>query len=138
MHLLKNSDLRDDCFLEYTSFNAEFYAIIDHLNEKLNYRNFNSDELIKVNQFIGGDFYSGTATINKIVNLITGTIPRITYKIFLYIYYKSIAKKAPPYHDPFFVKENFKILLFNYFPFEYFKRKFLLLQIKMKFNRVKK
>lgn len=87
------------------------------LNTKLDYRTFSSDELITVLQFIGGDYYTGTRTINKIVNLFTGTIPRICYKIYRYVYYKILEEKPPKYEDPAFVKEDFDVLKFNYFPF---------------------
>lgn len=74
------------------------------LTNKLDYRTFNSDELITVLKFIGGDYYTGTRTINKIVNLFTGAIPRTFYKIYRYIYYKILEEKLPKYEDPFFVK----------------------------------
>lgn len=54
-------------------------------------------------KFLGGNFYTGTSTINKVVNLFTGTIPRLCYKIYRYIYYKAIDRKPPKYQDPFFV-----------------------------------
>ena len=111
--------------------------MIEDLNHQLNYRNFNSDELIEVLRFLGGSYLTGTATINKIVNLFTETIPRATIKINRYLYGKITGKELAPYKDPFFVRGNFSIFKLNYFPFEYLKRQFLIFQINRKFKIIK-
>ena len=77
---------------------------------------------------------TGTATINKIVNLFTVSIPRLLLKTARYLYSKMTKKQLKPYKDPFFIKGDFSIFRLNYFPFEYFKRKFLLFQISRKFK----
>lgn len=51
-------------------------------------------------------------------------------------YYKIKKVPPPPYKDPFFVRGNFQILKFNYFPFEYVKRQFLLFQIRRRFKMI--
>ena len=108
--------------------------MIDDLDKHLNYNNFSSDELIKVLEFMGGSFMTGTYAINKIVNLFTMSIPRVLFKMFRWTWYKLLRKNPPPYRDPFFVIGNFRFLQFNYFPFELFKRWFLLWQIRRKFK----
>lgn len=82
----------------------------------------------------GGDFLSGTQVVNKIVHLFTMNIPRTIYKILRWIYYKLIRKTPPPYEDPWFVTGNFRVFRFNYYPFEFIKRRFLLYQIRRKFK----
>lgn len=79
---------------------------------------------------------TGTATINKIVNLFTLNIPRLIVKICRWIFAKITRKKLGPYSDPFFVRGNFEILKFDYWPFEMIKRQFLLWQIYRKFKMV--
>lgn len=49
---------------------------------------------------------------------------------------KITRRKLAPYTDPFFVKGDFKLLKFNYFPFEFIKRRFLLWQIYRKFKMI--
>jgi hypothetical protein len=108
------------------------------LDERLNYNDFTSDELITVLEFMGGDFYEGTTTINKLVNFFTGIIPRwFIYKPFRFLYYKLSGQKAPAYKDPWWIKENFDLLDFNYYPFESLKKKWLLYQINRKFTAIK-
>lgn len=63
---------------------------VTRINDYLDYRNFNSDELESVLKFMGGKYYTGTAIINKIVNLFTGTIPRLCYKIYRFLVYKYL------------------------------------------------
>lgn len=59
---------------------------------------------MNVLDFMGGNYYTGTAIINKFVNLFSATIPRLTYKVYRHVYYKAILKlPEPPYEDPFFV-----------------------------------
>jgi len=54
---------------------------------------------------MGGDFYEGTTTINKIVNFFTGIIPRwLIYKPIRYAYYKISGQTAPAYKDPWWIK----------------------------------
>jgi len=84
----------------------------------------------------GGDFITGTETINKIVNLFTLNIPRLIVKICRWIFAKITGRKLGPYQDPFFVRGNFKLIRFNYFPFEFLKRRFLLWQIYRKFKMI--
>ena len=55
-------------------------------------------------------------------------------KVCRYLYSKVTKKVLPPYEDPFFVRGDFRVFQLNYFPFEYFKRKFLLFQISRKFK----
>ena len=77
---------------------------------------------------------TGTYAINKIVNLFTMSIPRMLYKMWRWMFYKLTSKEVPEYEDPWFVKGNFAIFKFNYFPFEIIKRHFLLWQIRRKFK----
>lgn len=84
----------------------------------------------------GGDFITGTETINKIVNLFTLNIPRLIVKICRWIFAKITGRKLGPYTDPFFVRGNFSLIKFNYFPFEFLKRRFLLWQIYRKFKMI--
>lgn len=43
--------------MHYDEFKTEFFEVIEDLNQKLNYNNFTSDELITVLQFLGGDYF---------------------------------------------------------------------------------
>lgn len=79
---------------------------------------------------------TGTYIINKIVNLFTMNIPRFLYKVYRFLYVKYTKKELSSYEDPWFVKGNFKFLELNYFPFEYFKRKLLLFQIRNHFKHI--
>jgi len=88
-------------------------------------------------EFMGGHYLTGTSVINKVINLFTLNIPRLFIKIFRYIYGKITKTKLDEYKDPWFVKGNFKIFKFNIFPFEYFKRQFLIYQINKKFKSLK-
>lgn len=89
-------------------------------------------------QFLGGDYYEGTTTINKIVNLIPAVLPRwLIYKPYRFLYYKLKGETAPPYKDPWWIKQNFRIFRFDYWPFEGLKRKWLIWQIDSKFKRIK-
>ena len=121
-------------FSRYEFFKEGFFEVIDDLDSHLNYNSFSSDELIAVLEFMGGNFMTGTYAINKIVNLFTMGIPRMLYKMWLWSYYKMTSKEAPDYEDPWFVRGNFDIFKFNYFPFEIIKRQFLLWQIRRKFK----
>jgi len=63
--------------------------VIDELDSKLDYKNFSSAELITVLQFLGGEYFEGTITINKIVNLLPAVLPRwLIYKPYRFIFYK--------------------------------------------------
>jgi hypothetical protein len=84
-------------------------------------------------QFMGIHYYTGTAIFNKVINLFTLNIPGLIYKIIRYLYSKIIGRKLEEYRDPWFIKGNFTIFKFNYFPFEYFKRMFLRYQINKHF-----
>jgi hypothetical protein len=70
---------------------------------------------------------TGVLIINRIVNLFTLYIPRLIYKLFLGI--KNYQTKPGTNKDPKWIKGDFKLLRFNFFPFEYFKRKLLIFQI---------
>lgn len=95
-------------FSRYEFFKEGFFEVIDDLDKHLDYRTFNSDELIKVLEFLGGgDFVTGTETINKIVNLFTLNIPRLIVKICRWVFAKVTRRKLAPYKDPFFVRGNF-------------------------------
>lgn len=85
-------------------------------------------------RFLGGDFITGTSIVNKLVNLFTLNIPRAIIKTYRYFFSKITKKQLAPYKDPIFVKGDFKIFKFNYFPFQYFKKQFLLYQINRKFK----
>lgn len=124
-------------FSRYEFFKEGYFEIIDELDQHLHFKNFSSDELIKVLEFLGGgDFVTGTASINKIVNLFTLNIPRVTLKILRYLYSKLLRVKLEPYEDPWFIKGDFSVFKFNFFPFEFFKRRFLLWQIRRKFTMI--
>lgn len=86
---------------------------------------------------MGTNYLTGTSIVNKIVNLFTMIIPRAMIKSSRYIYSKINKKKISEYQDPWFVKGNFKIFKFNYFPFEYLKRKFLIFQINRNLKQIK-
>lgn len=79
---------------------------------------------------------TGTASINKIVNLFTLNIPRVLLKICRFLVSKILRIKLETYQDPWFIQGNFRIFKFNFFPFEYLKRQFLLWQIKRKFRMI--
>ena len=81
---------------------------------------------------------TGTGTINKLVNLFAVTVPRLFIKTGRYMYSKALRKKLPRYQDPWWLQGNFKILKFNYFPFEWLKRRFLIFQINYKFRILKR
>lgn len=83
---------------------------------------------------MGIHYYTGTAIINKIVNLFTLNIPSLIYKIIRYIYSKVTKTKLAEYKNPWWIKGDFDILKFNYFPFEYFKRRYLMWQINKHFK----
>lgn len=56
-------------------------------------------------QFMGGDYFEGTTTINKIVNLIPGVLPRwLIYKPYRYLKYKIRGEESPAYVDPWWIK----------------------------------
>jgi len=100
------------------------------INKNLNYRDMSSDELIKVANFLDVQYFTGTESINKIFNIFSYYLPTYTLKLFRWAWYKLITKKQPsPFNDPFLRFKSPSFLKFNYFPFEYFKRKFLLYQI---------
>lgn len=90
---------------------------MDDIDQRLNYHNFNSDELICVLKFMGVHYYTGTAIINKVVNLFTLNIPSLVYRILRYLYSKVTRAKLGEYKNPWWIKGNFDILKFNYFPF---------------------
>lgn len=85
---------------------------------------------------MGGNFVTGTASINKIVNLFTLNIPRLLIKICRFFVIKLFRVKLKPYQDPWFVKGDFKICKFNYFPFEGLKKAFLMWQINRQFRQI--
>ena len=85
---------------------------------------------------MGIHYYPGTAIINKIVNLFTLNIPRALYKISRYFYTKITKNQLDPYQDPWWIKGDFSVFKFNYFPFEYFKRKYLIWQINKHFKTI--
>lgn len=89
---------------------------------------------MQVLQFLGSPFITGTNTINKIVNLFTMTIPRVLIKFYRYLSSKWNRNKVPPYVDPWWIKGNFRVFQFNYFPFEAIKRRFLIFQINLHFK----
>ena len=84
----------------------------------------------------GGEFVTGTESINKMVNLFTLNIPRLLYKVLRWSWSKITRKDLAPYQDPWCIRGNFRIARFNYFPFEGLKRKFLIWQINRKFRRL--
>jgi hypothetical protein len=86
---------------------------------------------------MGTNNLTGTAIINKIVNLFTLNIPRVIIQLYKYVYSKITRQKLEKYQDPWFVKGDFKVFKFNYFPFEYLKRKFLILQIDRHMKQIK-
>jgi hypothetical protein len=70
--------------------------------------------------------------------LIPGVLPRwLIYKPYRYISYKLRGETPPPYKDPWWIKENFRCLRFDYYPFESLKRKWLIWQINRKFTQIK-
>lgn len=103
---------------------------------KLHYNQFNSDELITVLEFLGVHYFTGTAIFNKVINLFTHNIPSLLYKICRYLYSKITQRKLEEYRDPWWIKGDFTIFKFNYFPFEYLKRIFLRWQINKHFRTV--
>jgi hypothetical protein len=66
---------------------------------------------------MGSNYLPGTAIFNKFVNLFTLNIPGLIYRILRYLYSKITQKKLQEYKDPWFIKGNFRIFKFNYFPF---------------------
>ena len=65
----------------------------------------------------GGDFVTGTSSVNKIVNLFTLNIPRLVYKVMRWTLSKALRKDFGAYKDPWFIRGNFPFARFNYFPF---------------------
>jgi len=65
----------------------------------------------------GGDFVTGTASINKIVNLFTLNIPRVTVKLLRWLFSAIFRVKLAPYKDPWFVKGDFNVFRFGFIPF---------------------
>ena len=86
---------------------------------------------------MGVHYLTGTAIINKIVNLFTLNIPRFILKTLRYLYSKITKTKLEEYKDPWYVKGNFKLFKFNVFPFELFKRRFLVWHINNHFKTLK-
>lgn len=97
---------------------------------------FNSDELIKVLEFLGGGFVTGTASLNKIVNLFTLNIPRLIIKVLRFVFSKLFRVQLQPYQDPWFVRGDFEFCKLNFFPFEGTKRAFLMWQINRRFRQI--
>ena len=85
---------------------------------------------------MGGYYVTGTATLNKIVNVCTLNIPRMIIKICRWMYSKLFKVELRPYEDPWFLGSDFRILRMNYFPFENVKRAFLKYQINKHFRNI--
>lgn len=83
-----------------------------------------------------GEVVTGTSSINKIANLFTLHIPRLIYKVIRWLISKITKKDLKDYEDPWFIRGNFRLARFNYFPFEGIKRRFLIWQINRKFRRL--
>jgi LETM1 and EF-hand domain-containing protein 1 len=136
--VLRGLSMKEESFTHYDEFKKEFFEMMECLDEKLNYQSFSSEELLTLLQFMGGDYFEGTTTINKSVNFFTGIVPRwFFYKPIRFAYYKLQKKTAPPYKDPWWIMENFRVFEFNYYPFEDLKRRWLLRQINNKFVATK-
>lgn len=89
-----------------------------------------SDELIQVANFLDVPYLTGTESITKIYNIIPYYLPTYTWKLLRWIWYRVfLRKQPPPFTDPFLRFKSPRLLRFNYFPFEYFKRWFLIMQI---------
>ena len=82
---LRDFSSNEEAFTHYDSFKRDFFEVIDRLNERLDFHNFTSDELIHVLQFLGAPFITGTTTVNKISNLFTLIIPRLLIKFGSYL-----------------------------------------------------
>lgn len=81
-------------FSRYEFFNEGFMEIIDELDSYLHYERFSSDDLIRVLEFLGGgDFVTGVASFNKIVNLFTLNIPRVVLKTLRFLVAKVLRVK---------------------------------------------
>lgn len=48
LKVLRDLSKREEEFTHYDFFKQDFFEVIEDLNQKLNYQNFNSDELIQV------------------------------------------------------------------------------------------
>jgi hypothetical protein len=117
--VLRSMSMREESFTHYDEFKKDFFEVLESLDEKLDFHRFSSKELITVLQFMGGDYFEGTTTINKLVNFVTGIVPRwFLYKPLRFGYYKLKGEAPPPYRDPWWIMENFRVLRFDYFPFE--------------------
>jgi hypothetical protein len=120
-------------------FKKNFYEVYYEINKNLNYRDMSSDELIHVANFLDVQYFTGTESIIKIYNIFPYYFPTFTLKLFWWIWYKLIGKKEPPpFTDSFLRFKSPSFKKFNYFPFEYFKRKFLLYQIDQHLEQKKK
>lgn len=87
-------------------------------------------------EFLGGGFVTGTASLNKIVNLFTLNIPRLIIKVLRFFYSKLFRVQLKPYKDPWFVRGDFEVCKLNFFPFENIKRAFLMWQINRRFRQI--
>lgn len=85
---------------------------------------------------MGGNVITGTASINKIVNLFTLNIPRLVIKLLRFFVSKVLRIQLKPYQDPWFVKGDFEICKLSFFPFEGIKRAFLKWQINRRFKQI--
>ena len=85
---------------------------------------------------MGAYYVTGTATLNKLVNVVTLGIPRMIIKVCRWMFSKLFRIELKPYQDPWFLGSNFRIFQFNYFPFEKIKRAFLRYQIHKHFRQL--
>lgn len=95
-----------------------------------------SEELLTITRFLNMNAVDGTNTINKIVNLFTHILPTLGIKIFRFIKLRifKMQKNWDETVDPIENWKDFRILKFDYGPFEFLKRKLLLKQIDYHYN----
>jgi len=138
MVLMRKVAKSEEEFLDPTMFKKNFYEIYYEISKNLNYQDMSSDDLIQVANFLDVQYFTGTESINKIVNIFTYYLPTFTMKLCRWLWYRLIRRKeAPPFTDPFLKWKDLDFLKFNYFPFEYLKKKFLMYQINQHLHQTK-
>ena len=105
-------------FMDEAKYKQSLLKSLPKIEQKLNYRNFSSDELIEVCKFLGMEYITGTRIISNLVKLILNSP---CYLINLRYIISGNSKRLKFSHWIF--DWNIKL---NFFPFEFFKRQLLL------------
>lgn len=98
----------------------------EFLKSNMNFESLTSDQWITVGDFLAAEYYTGTASINKLANIFTWIIPSALKKVWWF--FRRIIQ--PNYEYTEFARwKDLSIFKFNFFPFERIKVMFIRQQI---------